>query len=210
MGVTRTQLSSYTDGRPHALSFSSSDTLHTVSSSGTHYVYVSMYNMGALARDVKLAVAGSSTSSEMTVTLRGGAKNTQLVLPGLPLYNPGSGVTVSASLAHTSAGAAVGWSFPTALADSITVSNGQVVGLSTTGISVVAGSQPVLVVVTDARRGATDVDPSKGTTAIIELNAISHDVITVSVLHSGRDFSTLQLVATPHSGVIATGYVLQE
>ena len=206
MVVTRTQLSSYTDGRPLTLSLSSSVTLHQMTSSGTHYVYVSMYNMGLISRVVRLTISGSSTTSDMMVTLRGNSKNTQLVLPGLPLYNSGTGVSISASLAHASA---PGWSFPTSLADSVTITNGQIVGLSTMGITAAPGAQPVLIVVKDEGRSTTDVDPAKGTTGIIELSEVQ-GAILVNVLTAGRDFVPLQITATAHTGVLTTGYVLTE
>lgn len=201
MPVVREALSTYTDGSPAQLSPFGTTLLHDATGAGVQYVYISMYNRGQRARQVRITFAGAPS---FTTTLRA-AKNTQLVCPGVALYNVGTGIAVHAA-ASQPAGA---WTLPTNLEGTVVVVAGAVAGVVTTAYTASTDAQPLLLVVRDSTRLAGDLDNTKGTVAIVEL-AQQNGVVLASVLDAGRNFTSSNLLVTVQSGVLVNGYVLRE
>lgn len=205
MVLTRSQLSTFTNGSPLRVLHSTATLLHTAASSATSYIYLSAYNAGSLSRTVILDVAGDAMTAALPVTLRGGTKATQLVIPGMPIYASGSGVTITCRATSPS------WTMPASLDDIVSLADGRVVGVATSGFGAAAGSAPVLLYVSDSRRTSGDVSMARGTVATIELsvNATTGGV-SAAVLDAGRAFESGFTHVEAHSGVLVSGYVLVE
>lgn len=205
MVLTRDVLTSYTDGTPLSLEHSAPTTLHTSVSAGTEYVYVHAYYHGSQRKKISITMDGQ-TSAQTHHVLSGGQKNTQLLLPGLPIYNASSGVTVTGTVDHGSAT----WSFPSQLSANINIFNGSVASFSTSNVTAGTGAQSVLLVVSDLQRTTGDVSPSKGTHAIVELYVSEQGVVLGTVLETGRNLSAQHLHVRVTSGVFLFGHVLKD
>ena len=199
MSLTRAQLSTFTDGSFGTMSADGDTLIHSASGDGAQYVYVSMYNQGNAQRDVVLSVGASEVSVRVHATRR-----SQQVIPGLRLYNMGSGIAVSCRPRVVSA-----WTLPDDIASTITVGSGAVVHVNTLSFACAADASPLLLQVSDTRRSADDVDPSKGSLAVIELNRVNGSV-THQIIEGGYAFDQDSLLVEVKYGVLFFGNLLRE
>ena len=199
MTLTREELSTYTDGSFIEMKFDDDVLLHNASGDKSQYISLSMYNQGAAYRDVILKVG----NSEMNVRVQS-TKRIQKVLPGLRLYNIGSGITISCAPVDKSA-----WSLPDNINNTITISNGSISHVNTTSFACTVDSVPLILYITDSRRSVTDIDLNKGTVSIVEINRVN-GVITSIIIEPGSAFDQSHIDVTLKYGVLVFGSIISE
>jgi hypothetical protein len=199
MPLTREELSTYTDGSFLDMKFDDDVLLHHATGDKSQYISLSMYNQGDAHRDVILKIG----NSEMNIRVQS-TKRIQKVLPGLRLYNIGSGITISCAPVDKSA-----WSLPDNIQNTITVLNGSIAHVNTTSFSCTMDSVPLILYITDSRRSDTDIDPNKGTVGIVEINRVN-GVITFIIIDSGRAFDHSHIDVSVKYGVLVFGSIICE
>ena len=199
MPLTREELSTYTDGSFLEMKFDDDVLLHNSTGDKSQYISLSMYNQGDAHRDVILKIGNSEMSIRVQST-----KRIQKVLPGLRLYNIGSGITISCAPVDKSA-----WSLPDNIHNTVTVSNGSIAYVNTTSFSCTMDAAPLILYITDSRRSVTDIDPNKGTVGIVEINRVN-GVITSMIMDSGRAFDQSHIDVTVKYGVLVFGSIICE
>jgi hypothetical protein len=199
MTLTREELSTYTDGSFIEMKFDDDVLLHNASGDKSQYISLSMYNQGDAYRDVILKVG----NSEMNVRVQS-TKRIQKVLPGLRLYNIGSGITISCAPVDKSA-----WSLPDNINNTITISNGSISHVNTTSFACTVDSVPLILYITDSRRSVTDIDLNKGTVSIVEINRVN-GVVTSIIIEPGSAFDQSHIDVTLKYGVLVFGSIICE
>lgn len=199
MTLTREELSTYTDGSFIEMKFDDDVLLHNATGDKSQYISLSMYNQGDAHRDVILKVG----NSEMNVRVQS-TKRIQKVLPGLRLYNIGSGITISCAPVYKSA-----WSLPDNISNTITISNGSISHVNTTSFACTVDSVPLILYITDSRRSATDIDLNKGTVSIVEINRVN-GVVTSIIIEPGSAFDQSHIDVTLKYGVLVFGSIICE
>ena len=121
MPLTTEELSTYTDGSFIEMKIDDDVLLHDATGDKTQYVSLSMYNQGHAYRDVIINIGSSAMNVRVHST-----KRVQKVLPGLRLYNIGSGIAISCSPINKSA-----WSLPSDIHNTITILNGSIAHINT-------------------------------------------------------------------------------
>ena len=199
MTLTREELSTYTDGSFIEMKFDDDVLLHNASGDKSQYISLSMYNQGNAYRDVILKVGNSEVNVRVQST-----KRIQKVLPGLRLYNIGSGITISCAPVDKSA-----WSLPDNINNTITISNGSISHVNTTSFACTVDSVPLILYITDSRRSVTDIDLNKGTVSIVEINRVN-GVVTSIIIEPGSAFDQSHLDVTLKYGVLVFGSIICE
>jgi hypothetical protein len=199
MTLTREELSTYTDGSFIEMKFDDDVLLHNATGDKSQYISLSMYNQGDAYRDVILKVGNSEINVRVQST-----KRIQKVLPGLRLYNIGSGITISCAPIDKSA-----WSLPDNINNTITISNGSVSHVNTTSFACTVDSVPLILYITDSRRSVTDIDLNKGTVSIVEINR-ANGVITSIIIEPGSAFDQSHIEVTLKYGVLVFGSIICE
>ena len=199
MVLTREELSTYTDGSFIEMKFDDDVLLHNATGDKSQYVSLSMYNQGDAYRDVILKVGNSEINVRVQST-----KRIQKVLPGLRLYNIGSGITISCAPIDKSA-----WSLPDNINNTITISNGSISHVNTTSFACTVDSVPLILYITDSRRSVTDIDLNKGTMSIVEINR-ANGVITSIIIEPGSAFDQSHIDVTLKYGVLVFGSIISE
>ncbi len=199
MALTREELSTYTDGSFIEMKFDDDVLLHNANGDKTQYISLSMYNQGHAYRDVILKIG----NSEMSVRVQS-TKRIQKVLPGLRLYNIGSGITISCAPVDKSA-----WSLPDNINNTITISNGSISHVNTTSFACTMDAVPLILYITDSRRSVTDIDLNKGTVSIVEINRVN-GVITCTIMDPGHAFDQSHIDVTLKYGVLVFGSIICE
>lgn len=216
--MPRAPLSTFVNGSFLPIDAFAPTLVHTDTLAEKKYVRVSGFNRGRKARAVVVDIDGVPcihASVQPTGSF-------QLLVPNLPLYNsPEAGIDVHVAVRHQqqpgAADAAAPWTLPSAalLASAVQLdADGRVVGLAVQSFAATADAQPILVVVEDARRSADeaggsadDVDPAKGSEAIVELSQ-QNGSIGVEVIRPGHNFAQEHLRARVTSGLFVVGSVL--
>ena len=199
MTLTREELSTYTDGSLVEMKFDDDVLLHNATGDKSQYISLSMYNQGDAYRDVILKVGNSEINVRVQST-----KRIQKVLPGLRLYNIGSGITISCAPIDKSA-----WSLPDNINNTITISNGSISHVNTTSFACTVDSVPLILYITDSRRSVTDIDLNKGTVSIVEINR-ANSVITSKIIEPGDAFDQSHIDVTLKYGVLVFGSIICE
>tara|TARA_B000000609_G_C23868590_1_gene186856 strand:+ start:21 stop:497 length:477 start_codon:yes stop_codon:yes gene_type:complete len=158
-----------------------------------------MYNQGHAYRDVILNIGNSQINVRVQPT-----KRIQKVLPGLRLYNIGSGITISCAPVQKSV-----WSLPDNIQNTITVTNGSISHVNTTSFACTIDDVPLILYMTDSRRSDTDIDPNKGTVGIVEINRVN-GFITSIILEPGSAFDQSHIDVTLKYGVVVFGSIICE
>ena len=198
----RQPLSTYTDGSFMALHPTSLTLIHNeAANTETAYVRIVGFNRGRRARNITFVFNGDE-AIYASVQPSGGP---QLLVPDLPVYNSGSGMQVHASL-RQQPGA---WTLPDNLADIIILQGGEVAGLFISNITATTDAQPLLLHIQDSTRAATDIDPNKGSDAIVELYQTS-GAVAVDVVDSGHNLAVGSLLVNIQSGIFVYGDVFKE
>ena len=199
MPLTREELSTYTDGSFIEMKIDDDVLLHDATGDKAQYISVSMYNQGHAHRDVILKIG----SSEMNVRVQS-SKRIQKVLPGLKLYNIGSGITISCAPVDKSV-----WTLPDNIHNTITISNGSISHVNTASFVCTKDAVPLILYITDSRRSVTDIDPNKGTVGTVEINRVN-SVITFVIMDSGSAFDQNHIDVTLKYGVLVFGSIICE
>tara|TARA_Y100000741_G_scaffold321710_1_gene271016 strand:+ start:570 stop:1169 length:600 start_codon:yes stop_codon:yes gene_type:complete len=199
--MSREQLSTFTDGSFLALDPTESVLIHTDTTHSRKYIRLSGFNRGKRARSVSFSFNGVE-SIFASVQPTG---SSQLLIPNLQLYNPGTGIDVTAALRQSPSA----WTLPVDLPSVIAISNGSVTGLLLTSFAASVDAQPILLTVSDSRRMATDIDPTKGSEAIIEVYQ-NNGSIAVEVITAGYNLSNTDMDVTVSSGVYFFGDIFQD
>lgn len=195
--MPRSQLSTFVQGAPIALDAFSPTLLHTASGLNTQYIRISGFTRGRRARLLRFDFDGKAG---MYALLRPHGQIQSLV-HGLPLYNMGHGVEVTVSMHHSSSTA---WELPLDLPPLLLLTDGVVSGMITSTISADENAQPILLTIHDTGRSNTDMDPQKGTEALIELFQ-ENGAIGVDVISGGRNFDANSLRVDVSAGVYLFG-----
>lgn len=196
-------LSTYTDGSYLPLDVSTSTLVHreNANSGTTRYIRVNGFNRGKRARNI----AFSFNDVEALYSTVQPTGNHQILVPDIPLYNNGSGIDMYASLRQS----ALAWTLPQNIEDTIVLNNGEVIGLDLSNFAADSSAQPLLVHVEDSRRSNTDVDPSKGSDAIIEIYQ-TNGSIAVEIIEPGYKFESGSLRVSFKSGVYIYGDIFSD
>lgn len=196
----RNPLSSYTDGSFVPLDTTSSTLVHREDAGpATKYLRVVGFNRGRRSRDVSFLL-NDEEALYASVQPSGSA---QLLVPDLPVYN--SGVEVYASLRQPVSA----WGLPEDLSSLIVLEGGAVIGVIIANVTASVDAQPILVHVQDSRRPATDIDPGKGSEAIVELYQRNGSV-AVDIIQRGHSLAGGDIQARVHSGVFIYGDIFSE
>ena len=199
--MSRTQLSTFTDGSFLALDPTTPILVHTDTTPEKKYLRISGFNRGRRARNISFSF-NDVESMFASVQPTG---SSQLLIPNLQLYNPGTGLDITAALRQSSSA----WTLPVDLAPVIAISSGSVTGLLLTSFAATIDAQPILLTVSDARRTFSDLDPTKGSEAILELHQ-ENGSISVDVLTPGYNLSGSDINVTISSGVYLFGDIFQD
>lgn len=198
--MARNQLSSFTDGSFLTVDVFLSSLIHREQTSDIKYLRISGFNRGKRPRNL---VFSFNDSAYVYSSVKSGAS--QMLIPGVPMYNSGTGIDVYVSVRH-SVGA---WSLPSNLSDVVVLNNGSVSGIYINSVSASVDAQPILLIITDSTRTDSDVDPSKGTEAIIELFQ-QNGIVSTEIIQEGYNFVPDSLHIKMSSGVFLFGDVFQE
>lgn len=193
----RYSLSTHTDGSYLPLDINTSTLVHREdANTGTRYIRVVGFNRGKRARNISFSF-NDVEALYATVQPTG---NSQILVPDIPIYNNGTGIDIYASLRQS----ALAWTLPQNIENTIVLNNGEVIGLDLSNFAADASAQPLLVHVTDSRRSNTDVDPSKGSDAIIEIYQ-TNGSIAVEIIEPGYKFESGSLRVSLKSAVYIYG-----
>ena len=167
----------------------------------TRYVRVSGFNRGARARAVSFVING--TEALYSAVQPNG--NSQLLMPNLPLYNTGgAGLEI-----HARSSGAGAWTLRDDMQHAVVLRDGRVDGIMPNGLAASADAQPILLIITDARRtGGNALDPRLGGEAIVELYPLDGGSVGADVLASGGNFEYAHLHVHVSSGVFLLGDLL--
>lgn len=193
----RYSLSTHTDGSYIPLDISTSTLVHREdANTGTRFIRVIGFNRGKKGRNISFSF-NDVEALYATVQPTG---NSQILVSDIPLYNNGTGIDIYASLRQS----ALAWTLPQNIENNIVLNNGEVIGLDISNFAADASAQPLLVHVTDSRRSNTDVDPSKGSDAIIEIYQ-TNGSIAVEIIEPGYNFESGSLCVSFKSAVYIYG-----
>lgn len=193
----RYPLSTHTDGSFLTIDTSLATLVHREDTeSGTRYIKVVGFNRGKRARN--LSFTFNDTEAVYATVQPGG--NPQILVPDIPIFNQGSGIDIYASIRQS----VFAWSIPDALIDLVVLDEGKAIGLVSSNITADASAQPMLLHVTDSRRSDTDIDPSKGSDAIIEIYQ-KNTSIFVEILEAGYNLVHGNITVSLKSGVYIYG-----
>ena len=193
----RYSLSTHTDGSYLPLDISTSTLVHREdANTGTRFIRVIGFNRGKKARNISF-IFNDVEALYATVQPTG---NSQILVPDIPLYNNGTGIDIYTSLRQS----ALAWTLPQNIENNIVLNDGEVIGLDLSNFAADASAQPLLVHVTDSRRSNTDVDPSKGSDAIIEIYQ-TNGSIAVEIIEPGYNFESESLRVSFKSAVYIYG-----
>ena len=197
----RHPLSTYTDGSFLPLDTVSSTLVHRAdANTSTTYVRIIGYNRGKRVRKVSF-IFNDEEAIYASVQPTG---NAQILVPDIPLYNNGN-IDVYSSLKQSVSA----WNIPDNIDDIVLLDNGQVVGIVVTNVSADTDAQPLLIHVQDSRRSSTDIDPDKGSEAIIEIYQTNGSV-AVEILKSGFNLLNGSTQTDLRSGVYFYGDIFVE
>lgn len=198
----RYSLSTHTDGSYLPLDASSSVLVHReVAGSATRYIRIVGFNRGKIPRNITFSF-NDVEAIYATVQPTG---NPQILVPDVPIYNSGSGIDIYASLKQS----ALAWNIPQNIEDLIVLDQGRVIGIVLTNIIANESAQPLLIHITDSRRSNTDVDPSKGSEAILEIHQTNGSV-SVKVIESGYNLQNGNLRVSLNSGIYVYGDIFSD
>lgn len=198
----RAALSTNTDGSFLPLEPQSVTLLHREqATSGTRYLRVSGFNIGKRAR--KITFLFNDVDSVYATVQPTGVP--QILVPDLPLYNSGSGIDIYASLKQSVSS----WTFPENLNDLVLLQDGSVAGIILANVTATNDAQPILIHIEDSRRTDGDVDPQKGSEAILELYQVNGS-IGVDIIFSGYNLLSDSLQASVSSGVYLFGDIFSD
>ena len=193
----RYSLSIHTDGSYIPIDTNTSTLVHREDAdSGTRYVRIVGFNRGKRSRNISFSF-NDVEALYATVQPTG---NPQILVPDIPIYNNGSGIDIYTSLRQS----ALAWTIPENIEESIVLDQGKVVGLDVSNFTADVSAQPLLVHITDSRRSNTDVDPSKGSEAILEIYQ-TNGSIAVEVIEVGYSFERGNLRVSLNSAVYIYG-----
>lgn len=197
----RHPLSTYTDGSFLPLDTALSTLVHRQdANTSTTYVRIMGYNRGKRVRNVSF-IFNDEEAIYASVQATG---NAQILVPDIPLYNNTS-IDVYCSLKQSVSA----WNIPDNINDIILLENGQVVGIVVANISANTDAQPLLIHVQDSRRSTTDIDPDKGSEAIIEIYQTNGSV-AVEILKSGFNLLSDNIQTDLRSGIYFYGDIFVE
>jgi hypothetical protein len=198
----RYSLSTHTDGSYLPIDINTSTLVHREdANSGTRYIRIIGFNRGQRARNISFSF-NDVEALYATVQPTG---NPQILIPDIPIYNNGIGLDIYSSLKQS----VFAWILPQNIEDTIVLDQGRVVGLDTSTFTVDSSAQPLLVHVSDSRRSNTDVDPSKGSEAIIEIYQ-TNGSIAVEVVEAGYNFESGSLRVSLKSAVYIYGDIFSD
>ena len=198
----RYSLSTHTDGSFVPVDYNTSTLVHREdANSGTRYVKVVGFNRGKRPRNISFSF-NDTEALYATVQPTG---TPQILVPDIAIYNIGSGIDIYASLRQS----AQAWTLPQNIEENIAIDQGKVVGLVLTGFVADPSAQPLLIHVTDSRRSNVDVDPSKGSDAIIEIYQ-NNGSISVEIIDSGYNFEIENLRVSLVSGIYIYGDIFSD
>ena len=200
--MSREALSTFTDGTFLELAALTSTLVHReTSTTGMNYLRLSGFCRGRKPR--KLAFLFNDTTA-LYATLQP-TGSTQLLVPNLPLYNTGNGIDIYCALDQSSSA----WTLPTNLQELLIISEGHVTGMLLGPIATTPNAQPILVTVRDSRRSDGDIDPDKGSEALLELSQ-DNSSVSVTVIHPGYQLLPDSIQTTVSSGVWLCGDVFRQ
>jgi len=198
----RYSLSTHTDGAFLSIDTNTSTLIHREDiNSGTRYIRIIGFNRGKRTRSISFSF-NDVEALYSTVQPTG---NPQILVPDVPIYNTGTGIDIYTSLKQV----ALAWTFPQNLEEMIVLDQGEVVGLSLSNITADPSAQPLLIHVTDSRRSNTDVDPSKGSDAILEIYQ-TNGSIAVEIIEAGYNFESVSLRVSLNSGIYIYGDIFSD
>ena len=200
--MSRETLSTFTDGtflEPAALT---STLVHReLSITGMNYLRLSGFCRGHKPR--KLVFLFNDTEALYATVQPTGS--TQLLIPNLPLYNTGTGIDIYCALDQSSGA----WALPHNLHEVIIIGEGRVTGMLLSQITATANAQPILVTIRDSRRADGDIDPDKGSDALLELSQ-DNSSVSVTVIQPGYQLLPDYMHAAASSGVWLCGDVFRQ
>lgn len=198
----RTNLSTYINGSFLPVSFLQRTLVHVEdTSSNVKYIRVVGFNVGKRQRNVVFSF-NNVNAIWASVQPTG---NPQILLPDIPVYNSGNGVKIDISMDH----GIDAWQFPNDIANIVAVEDGRVIGVSTLNIMATSNAQPVIVHVEDSMRSNTDIDPLKGSEAIVELYQID-GIVRVDILNQGYGLTSDNLSVQVLTGVYFYGDIFSD
>ena len=198
----RYPLSTYTDGSYLPIDINASTLVHREDANlGTRYIRIIGFNRGKRARNISFTF-NDVEALYATVQPTG---NPQILIPDMPIYNNGNGIDIYTSLRQS----ALAWTLPQNIEDTIVLDQGRVVGVALSNFTADSNAQPLLVHVTDSRRSNSDVDPSKGSDAIIEIYQTNGSV-AVEVIEAGYNFESESLRVNLSSSVYIYGDIFSD
>lgn len=198
----RYSLSTHTDGSFLPIDTSTSTLVHREdANSGTRYIRIIGFNRGKLSRNISF-IFNDVEALYATVQPTG---TPQILVPDIPIYNNGNGIDIYTSLRQS----ALSWTLPQNLEETIVLDQGKVVGLVLSNVLSDSSAQPLLMHVTDSRRSNTDVDPSKGSDAILEIYQ-ENGSIAIEVIEPGYNLETGNLRVSLNSAVYIYGDIFIE
>jgi hypothetical protein len=198
----RYSLSTHTDGSFLSLDHDTSTLVHREdANSGTRYIRIVGFNRGKRARNVSFSF-NDVEALYVTVQPTG---TPQILVPDIPIYNTGTGIDIYASLRQS----VQAWTVPENMHENIALDQGKVVGIVLSGFAADTSAQPLLIHVTDSRRSNTDVDPSKGSDAIIELYQ-KNGSIAIEIIDPGYNFDNEHLRVNLSSSVYIYGDIFSD
>lgn len=198
----RYSLSTYTDGSFLPLDHDTSTLVHREdANSGTRYIRINGFNRGKRARNISFSF-NDVEALYATVQPTG---TPQILVPDIPVYNTGTGIDIYASLRQS----VQAWTLPQNIQENIALDQGKVVGIIVSGFVADPSAQPLLIHVTDSRRSNTDIDPSKGSDAIIEIYQ-KNGSIAVEIIDPGYNFETEYLRVSLSSSVYIYGDIFSD
>jgi len=169
--------------------------------SGTRYIRIIGFNRGKTSRNISFTF-NDVEAIYATVQPTG---NSQILVPDIPIYNNGNGIDIYASLRQS----VLAWNIPQNIEDLIVLDQGIVTGIVISNITANLSAQPLLIHVTDSRRSDTDVDPSKGSEAILEIHQTNGSV-SVQVIESGYNLESGNLRVSLNSGIHIYGDIFSD
>lgn len=199
--MSRLQLSTFRDGSLLPLEAFVSTLVHRDESLKAKYLRVSAINRGARPRCVTFLM----NEQDVVYCTVLATSASQLLIPSLALYNSGSGIDVYAAMSQ----GVSAWSVPGGIEALITLQDGVVRGLDLSGFAASAEAQPFLLVVTDSRRTGMDLDPGKGSEAIVEIFQ-ENGIVMAEVLDGGYNFVHGAMQVSISSGVFLIGDIFEQ
>tara|TARA_B100000676_G_scaffold300338_2_gene345884 strand:- start:522 stop:1118 length:597 start_codon:yes stop_codon:yes gene_type:complete len=197
----RQSLSTQTDGSFLPLDVNTSTLIHRAQDDVNEYVRVIGFNRGKRVRNVCFIF----NDTEAVYTSVQPTGNAQILLPDIPLYNAANGIEIYAALKQPISA----WNIPDSLDNLIILDNGKVAGLVISNITASSGAQPLLIHVQDSRRSHTDIDPTKGAEAILEIFSTNGSV-AVEIINPGHSLVNGHIQSSLHSGVYFYGDIFIE